>query len=453
MLSNRNKIISISIFFVFALVVGIYLYADDGAVVVDANRHTPQEESPDPSEPRSEESLSMTPSPVPQTADTAATSADATASRDANPYVFYPETILELLNVDMEKMIAERGAFKNTIVHVEWMDRVDEILKTLDPEKKAAIIENHTTLLYLKDLLNKAYLTGEMDHDTFTRALADLMKWHQKTFESMLTDAEYEALFELKPEMAEDMIDDLIDASPRYGFVLNQKIPPEEVTKQVQGYKLEEVDSHFKKMIYDRDQIGKKINAGEITLEQAREALFKSQQAFIARCKQLLTDEEIDTLFGSVEALETGQAQTEPPAVLGDSDLTKLGFKIENPNTNIETVEEKLDEEKITDVKFFYQQRAEEREELIDQLNAGEIEEADLENISRDMDAAFEENCRSVLTDEEYQMLFNKESPVETEPADDEDIPASEDIRETGMEEPETAAEQTLEKTEAKEKK
>ncbi len=338
--------------------------------------------------------------------------ADAGTSKD--PYVSYPESLLEILGIDMDELIEERDAFKSTIIHVEWMDRINEILKDLDPEKKAAIIKNHTSLLYIKDKLNEAYLTGKIDHETFKKALADLMKWHQRTYESILTDAEYEALFEISPDKVNDTIDALIDQTPDYSFILNQEIPADEVAKQVQGFKLEEVNSHFKKMILDRDDLGKQINAGEITLDQARGILNESQQVFIGKCKEILTEDEINTIFGSVEALEAGATQTEAPKVLGDTDEMELGFKIENPETSIENVTQKIDQNKIDDIQFFYQQRAMEREELIEKLEAGELTPEDIENMSNEMDAVFEDNCRDTLTTDEYKLLFdnpeNKES-------------------------------------------
>ncbi|RJP84941.1 MAG: hypothetical protein C4518_17700 [Desulfobacteraceae bacterium] len=403
--------IIIGLLFGCVLLMGIYLYPG----------HEPlQEESPQPLHKNvPDASLKKEPAPLVSPTDEARMNPPATAaSSDANPYISYPENILELLNIDMEKMIKERDAFKNTVIHVEWMDHVNEVLKGLDPEKQEAIIKNHTTLLYIKDLLNQAYLSGKIDHDTFIKALADLMKWHQQIYQSMLTGAEYEALYGTAPEAANDIIDGLMESAPRYSFILNQQIPAEEVAKQVQGYKLEEVDSHFKKMILDRDQIGKKIGDGSMTLEQAREALQKSQQAFISRCKELLNEDEINTVFGSVSALETGGTQTKPPAVLGDSDQTELGFEIENPNTSIEMVKEKIDQDKLEDIKFFYEQRAKEREELITKLDAGEIKPDAVENVSNEMDAAFQENCRSTLTDEQYQLVFDNQEIAETNPPD-----------------------------------
>jgi hypothetical protein len=415
MIHKRKKIILVGLFFGFALVMGIYLYPHEASNVIDQAGDILEKASPPQVRKNGlDADLKKEPAPtVSPTNEAGLAHLQKTASSDDTPYVAYPAKIMELLGIDMEKVVANRDAFKNTVIHVEWMDRINEVLKNLDPEKKEAIIKNHLSHLYIKDLLNEAYLSGKIDHETFVKAVADLMKWHQKTYESMLTSAEYEALFEVKPEAADGLIDELLEATPKYSFILNQQIPTEEVTKQVQGFKLEEVDSHFKKMILEREQIGKKVNSGEMTLEQARGALSKSQQAFIAKCKELLTEDEINTIFGSVAALETGGTQPEPPPVMGDSDIIELGFMIENPTTSIEMVKEKIDQKKLEDVKFFYQQMDQEKQELIAKLDAGEIKEDSFDNIAKEMDKTFEENCRSVLTDEEYKLIFDRQEGVQ----------------------------------------
>ena len=239
-----------------------------------------------------------------------------------------------------------------------------------------------------------------------------------------LNTAEYETLFEISPDLVDETIDQLIGQTPEYSFILNQNILIEDVKAQVQEEKLEAVDSHFKKMILTRDQIGKQINAGKMTLEQAREAMAESQQEFIARCKEILTEAEINIIFGSVQALETGASQTKAPAVLGDTDKIELGFKIENPETSIQQVKDKVDPAKLADVEFFFQERETERENLINRLDNREITYEELENISREMDAAFEENCRAILTGEEYQLIFgNPDDPLPVEaPAKDPSI-------------------------------
>jgi len=423
-MSRRSKIIFIALFSVciFLLVMGIYFFPDEEPNFANRDKMNPKQIPEQQSRQKSPDAV-LKKEPIPTVASAGNTvpqpRSDAGAPK-ANPYVSYPEGIVELLGIDMSELEKERDAFKNTIIHVGWMDRVNEILKNLDPEKKEAIIKNHTALLYIKDKLNEAYLTGKIDHETFKKAIADLMKWHQRTYESILSPAEYETLFEISPDKVDDTIDALIDQTPEYSFILNQNLPVDAVKEKVQGYKLEEVNSHFKKMILDRDNIGKQINSGAMTLEQARAALNKSQQAFIAKCKEILTEDEINTIFGSVTALETGSSQSEAPAVLGDSDEMELGFEIENPNTSIETVKEKLDTNKIEDIKFFYQDRAAERDQLLEKLDKGEITEEALENISKGMDAAFEENCRSTLTDEEYQLIFGNIGAQDLEKSPDE---------------------------------
>jgi hypothetical protein len=422
---NKNILIGLFLGFIVIIAMSAYLLLDDGSMdkppVVSNEKGISKKSHDIVSEAETEKkpvpgAAHETPAPLSKPTD---------AGASESPYVSYPETLVELLGIDMNELVEERDAFKSTIIHIGWMDRINEILKNLDPEKKAAIIKNHTSLLYIKDKLNEAYLTGKIDHETFKKALADLMKWHQRSYESILTDAEYEALFEITPDLVDDTIDAIIDQTPDYSFILNQEIPADEVAKQVQGYKLEEVNSHFKRMILDRDALGKQINSGEVTLDQARWTLNESQQVFIGKCKEILTEDEINTIFGSVEALESGATQTEAPKVLGDTDEMELGFKIENPITSIENVTEKIDQNKIGDIKFFYQQRAMEREELIEKLEAGELTPEDIENMSNEMDAVFEDNCRDTLTTDEYQLLFD--NPENKEPVEP---PAPETLKE-----------------------
>jgi hypothetical protein len=416
MINKQKKMVLLSFLVGFALAAGIYFFPNGASKDVGPEGSLSGEASPQQVEKKfADADLNKITPPVSPSDEAGLAAPSKSAPAGNNPYVVYPEKIMELLGIDMGKVIARRDASKNTVIHVEWMDRINEVLKNLDPEKKAAIITNHLSHLYIKDLLNEAYLSGKIDHETFVKAVADLMKWHQKTYESMLTSAEYEALFEVKPEAADGLIDEMLAATPKYSFILNQQIPAEEVAKQVQGFKLEEVDSHFKKMILDREQIGKKVNNGEMTLEQAREALHKSQQAFIAKCKELLTEEEINTIFGSVTALEAGGTQSEPPPVMGDSDVIELGFMIENPTTSVEMVKEKIDKKKLEDIKFFYQQMDQEKQELIARLDAGEIKEDVFDNMAKEMDKTFEENCRNVLTPEEYKMIFDRQAVVQSQ--------------------------------------
>jgi hypothetical protein len=331
-----------------------------------------------------------------------------TIASPQEPYVSYSETIMQMLGIDEAGLFDESGKYKNSVAYVEWMDRVRNVLKNIDPEKLSAIMKNQAMHLYLKDKLNEAYLTGQMDHETFLKAVADLMKFQQRTYQSMLSDADYQALFEVSPEATDQYIDQFVEATPRYGFILNQMIPATEVVSQIPSYKMEEVNASFKKMIYERDQINKMIEDGSMPLEQARQAMQESQQTFVDNCKMILSEGEIDTIFGSVENLETGTVSEGPPAIQKGRDQAELGFEVENPTTSIEMVKKTLNQAKIDDIKLLFEQREQERQKLIQMLNAGEIAEQQIETISAQMDAVYAENCRAILTDQQYQLIFAK---------------------------------------------
>ncbi len=329
-------------------------------------------------------------------------------------YVFYPEKILDLLGIDKDWLAEERANFLNTVIHTDWMGRIDTLFDDMDPAKKDAIMQNHTALLAIKEALNEAYITGKIDWQTFKDGIAELLKWHQDTYASILSPGEYVTLFEFRPEDAGDIIDAMVAEAPQYSFILNQEIPIKEVIQQVPANKLEEINAHFNKMTLARDDIGKLMESGELTTEEAREVFNLSQQDFIAKCKEILTPEEINLIFGSVEGLESGSTDTESPAVAGTADIDELGFKIENPQTSVELVTEKIAKNKIEDLHFLYEKTIYEKDTLIGQLDAGEIMPEQMENLLREIDATYVEKCRKILTEEEFKLIF--EDPSELKP-------------------------------------
>ncbi|MGD8800818.1 MAG: hypothetical protein PVJ44_20040, partial [Desulfobacterales bacterium] len=303
------------------------------------------------------------------------------------PYVFYPDNIMDLLGIDADWLAEQSLGTQNFAIHRDWMSRIDTILKNMDPEKKEAIIDNHTAMLAIKEALNQAYLSGRIDYETFKKSVADLLKWHQETYEAILSPTEYEALFEFKPEDADQIIDAMVNEAPRYSFILNQEIPAKEVTQQVQAYKLEDVNVNFNKMMLFRDNIGRRLESGELTQDDARAALNQSQQKFIAKCKEILTPEEINLIFGSIENLESGSTQTEPPAVVGTADIDQLGFKIENPQTSVAMVAEKLARDKIDSLNFLYEKKNFERDTLVERLDADEITPEQIEPLFNEIES------------------------------------------------------------------
>ena len=56
-----------------------------------------------------------------------------------------------------------------------------------------------------------------------------------------------------------------------------------------------------------------------------------------------------------------------------------------------------------------------EKQELIAKLDAGEVKEDVFDNMANEMDKTFEENCRSILNDEEYKLIFDREAGIQTQ--------------------------------------
>lgn len=345
---------------------------------------------------------------------------ETTTKTKKTAFVSYPEPLIALLGIDMDKLIKDRKKFLSSVVHVEWMDHIHATLKNLEPEKKEAMIKNHLTLLYVKKQLNDAYLSGKIDAKTFKDGIAELMKWHQKTYQSLLSRDQYMAVFGVPPEKAGEYINIMAADIPQYSFILNQSIPTSEVIKQIEGYKLEEVDSHFKAMIRIRNEIGRKISAGKMTLKQARDAFRKSQQAFVDKCNEILTSHEIDLIFGSEANLQGGIVSKKQPRADMNAE-EKLGFPVDNPDTTAAMVKKKLDANELDDIKFFHRQQQKELDEIGKKLDAGEITIEDAKNTANDVEATYKDNCRQVLDKATYKMIFEKperkQAPPTTDPA------------------------------------
>ncbi|OQY52247.1 MAG: hypothetical protein B6230_03125 [Desulfobacteraceae bacterium 4572_89] len=331
-----------------------------------------------------------------------------------------PESLLKKLGIAGEDIIKNRGKYRNHDVHIEWMDHVYSVFNNLDPLTEEAIIHNHTTLLYIKDNLDKAYLNGEISQEEFNNGLTELMKWFQATNESILNEEEYKQLFGISVEDGEKYVDQIGADIPEYGFILNSDIAVEEVKNLVQGYKLEEINTSFKKMVLEREKIGNKVNADEITLEEARQAFKDSQQSFVNKCKDLLTEQEVEIIFGSMANLEMGVQEEKQPDWAKHAE-EELGFPVENSKTTLEMVQKKLDKQTMDDLSFFHQNRKKEIEGIGIRLDKGEITLENAKNIANDLQAVYRDNCRSILSDEEFTLIFGSRdnqtsAPSKTDP-------------------------------------
>jgi predicted PurR-regulated permease PerM len=139
-MTRQKKIILTALFsfFIFALAFGIYLFPDNAPMIAEqSDTALKQAPPPQPQKNSSDSSLKeKLPMNIAPDSNSVQTEQADAAALETNPYVSYPESLFELLEINMDELLNGRDAFKNTIIHVEWMDHINDILKNLDPVKR-----------------------------------------------------------------------------------------------------------------------------------------------------------------------------------------------------------------------------------------------------------------------------------------------------------------------------
>jgi len=321
------------------------------------------------------------------------------------PDILYPEPLLKKLKIDRNGILKHQGQFTKDHVHVEWMSHVHSILPHIDPEKENAIISIHLTLLYIKNQLNTTYLNGKISHQEFTNSIAELMKWFQKANQRVMSDEEHKNLFGISPKQGEAFIDQMTAQIPEYSFILNRNISVEEIKKIIPTHKLDQINILFRKIVAEQKKIGQQIEANALAPEQAQQAIQKSQQAFIDQCKEILAENEINIIFGSIQNLESGKMSDKPPNLSRIAEK-QLGFPVENPEITIEMIREKIDNHTINRLAAFHQQRKQAIDDIDQILAAGDMDIDEAQKVTGKIQAGYIDQCREILTDEEFQLIF-----------------------------------------------
>ncbi|MGD2097445.1 MAG: hypothetical protein PVG35_07685 [Desulfobacterales bacterium] len=89
-----------------------------------------------------------------------------------------------------------------------------------------------------------------------------------------------------------------------------------------------------------------------------------------------------------------------------DSADEPLGFPVENLATSIEMIEEKIDARTIEALKGFHQQRKQELAVIVKAHEEGSLPTQEFEKIKNELNSAYISNCRNILTDEQFRLLF-----------------------------------------------
>lgn len=217
-----------------------------------------------------------------------------------------PDDVIALLGMDREGFSSGRERYRADHDDGEWTHQLRERLPALDSLKEQALIENHAASLHLRDVLARTHMSGGIDHDTFQRALGELLRWNQRTIRTILTDSEYQRLLQRSPEEIDQEIDSQIAGIPRYRFVLNRDEPSEDLVGRIRRARLEDLDVEFRRVVLAAEEHENRVRAGQMSSEEAARAGKRDHEAFAVKAKQLLSSEEVEAVFGSVESLERG---------------------------------------------------------------------------------------------------------------------------------------------------
>jgi hypothetical protein len=217
----------------------------------------------------------------------------------------YPKILLKELGSDNQDIIKENKKFRNDPIHVHWMLHVQEVLPQIDHEKEESIVNVHTSLLCIKDKLDGAYFKGKITKKEHATRLGELMKWFQQANRTILTEEEYNSLFEVSGKEEEFSSKRLL--SGELGFPIYNPVTTVDKVKAMLDDDLITELNHFYqdqsrelrdiKIFYETKDF-RKITKEQVEKEiEIAEADLKAN--FQSYCRRRLTDEQFILIFGS----------------------------------------------------------------------------------------------------------------------------------------------------------
>ncbi|MDA3895244.1 MAG: hypothetical protein PF482_03735 [Desulfobacteraceae bacterium] len=252
------------------------------------------------------DSMKSTHQTIPQNSES---TLDATPGTDAgtskNAALLYPDPILQQLGINPSDIIKNQLKFKNNRIHIEWMDHVHEALPGICREKKDAIIKIHTSLLFIKDRLDKAFFRAKINKQEYTTQLTGVMKWFQASNRSFLSIEEYNALFGISGQNDERLSANASDG--KIDFPVNNPETTVEMIKKnfddttikniSRFYHVQSQELRDMKKIYEteelREEDAKQIKNDMLMVERELAA------AFISYCRDILSENQFKLLFGT----------------------------------------------------------------------------------------------------------------------------------------------------------
>lgn len=217
----------------------------------------------------------------------------------------FPAPILHQLGIAPSDIIKNQSKFKNNRIHIEWMDHVHSVIPGISREKEEAIINAHTSLLFIKDKLDNAFFSGQINKQRHTSQLAKTMKWFQETNQSVLNKDEFNTLFGIsvqddKRSMADDSdikIDFPINNPETTVEMIKKSFDATTIRKISRFYQVQSQELRDMKKVYETEDLrkedAKQIKNEMQMIEKELDTAFKSY------CVDILSKEQFNLIFGT----------------------------------------------------------------------------------------------------------------------------------------------------------
>ncbi len=217
----------------------------------------------------------------------------------------YPDPLLKKLGIDSSDIIKNQKKFNNNPVHTQWVNHINEAIPDIDADKKDAIIKTHTSLLFIKDKLDKAFFSGKINKQEFTTRLTGVMKWFQEANQSILNDEEYNILFGITGQDDNTLLAPSSDGG--LGFpIKNPKTTIEMIKKKFDAATIRNIALFYQdqaRELRDIKEIYETKDFRRVKPEQVKNDIIRAenelQAAFKNYCHEKLSNEQFKLLFGN----------------------------------------------------------------------------------------------------------------------------------------------------------
>jgi hypothetical protein len=221
------------------------------------------------------------------------------------PALVYPDALIQELKIKPSDIDKNRSKFKNNPIHIEWMDHVHDVLPNISPKKEEAIINTHTSLLFIKDQLDTSLFSGTINKQEHAVRLTGLIKWFQEANRSVLSEKEANALFGISDQDGKS--DLTLPSDGKLSFpIINPDTTDEMIKKSFNDKTIRDITLFYQKQaqeLYDIKKIYETGNFKDAEAKQIKRDMRmidrELQSAYMDYCRGILSEEQFTLLFGS----------------------------------------------------------------------------------------------------------------------------------------------------------